>query len=579
MKKLLWSMSIYRVMFIMFLASCCLVFCGKETTTTAKVAQAAGEPQYGGTITVALSGHRPNFDTVDFRGAENNYMYEGLFKINTAIDPKEWNFKMSFAPDKYLKGNLVESWDIPDPTTIILHVRKGVSWPNIPPVNGREFTANDIQEHFDRVMGKGRYTKPAPMLAQYSSLFKSFTATDKYTVKVKLVQPNVMAFNTLYGGNTFGWIEAPESVKEQGGKITDWKKAIGTGPWILTDYKSDSSLTYSKNPTYWGKDDQFPKNQLPYADQLKFLIMPDVALRTAALRSGKIDMLACGPRDYSSISSAIEIQQTNPGLIAWEYSNGGPAIELRTDKAPFNDIKVRKALQLAVDLPTIAKTYYYGKVDPTPAGYNNRSYKGWAYLYETWPQSLKDEYAYNVDEAKKLLKEAGYPDGFKMNCVIPNDLDVQFYQLLKSYFSKINVNMDFKTIESFPAYQAFLGSGQNYDASAADCATQMDPPTVLRARVKDGSTNYVFCNSAKMDELYQKYLNAPTQSEAANIVLKADKLCVEQHWAVNTFGLKVYNFTQPYIGGYSGGSLSFGSAQLCLAKMWVDRNMKAKMER
>ena len=579
LKKPIGRILVYLVAFITVLVSCSLVSCGKEGTTTTEVAQATGKPQYGGTITVALSGHTPNFDTVDFRGAQNDYMYEGLFKINTAIDPKEWNFGMSFVPDQYLKGNLVETWDMPDSTTIILHVRQGVLWPNKAPVNGREFTAYDIQEHFDRVMGKGSYTEPAAMLAQYSSFFASFTATDKYTVEVKLVQPNAMAFNTLYGGNTFGWIEAPESVKEGGGKITDWTKAIGTGPWILTDYKSDTSLTYSKNPTYWGKDDQYPENQLPYAEQLKFLIMPDIALRTAALRSGQIDMLACGARDYLNVGSAIEIQQTNPELITWEYDNGGSGIELRCDKAPFNDIRIRKALQSALDLPTIAKTYYYGKIDPTPAGYNNRGYKGWAYLYEDWPQSLKDEYTYNVDEANKLLKEAGYPNGFSMNLVISNDQDNQFYQLIQSYLSKINVTTEYKTVDNFPAMQAYLGSGADYDASAAGVATQMDPPTVLRERITGGATNYVFCNSSEMDALYQKYLNAATQTEAANIVMQADKLCIEQHWAVTTFGLKVFNFSQPYIGGYSGGALSFGSTQLCFAKMWMDKDMKATMGR
>jgi ABC-type transport system substrate-binding protein len=99
-------------------------------------------------------------------------------------------------------------------------------------------------------------------------------------------------------------------------------------------------------------------------------------------------------------------------------------IDPRNDKPPFSDLRVRKAMQLAIDLKGLAKDYYKGTVEPYPSTLTGRELTGWGFPYEQWPQELKNEYVYNPKEAKKLLADAGYPDGFKTNIVANTSADM-----------------------------------------------------------------------------------------------------------------------------------------------------------
>ena len=156
-------------------------------------------------------------------------------------------------------------------------------------------------------------------------------------------------------------IECPDAVK-QWGNLNDWHHAIGTGPFILTDFVSGSSATLVKNPNYWGYDERYPQNQLPYVDKLKFLIIPDTATALAAMRTGKIDVM-----DAIQYQQAQPMQKTNPEIVQIPIpAPTGITVDLRNDVRPFNDIRVREALQMAIDLPTIAKTFYGGTADPIP---------------------------------------------------------------------------------------------------------------------------------------------------------------------------------------------------------------------
>ena len=152
-----------------------------------------------------------------------------------------------------------------------------------------------------------------------------------------------------------------------------------------------------------------PQNQLPYVDKFKILIIPDEAAAIEAMRQGKIDAL-----DQISIERAQALQKTNPEILQiMTPSPSTPSIDPRNDLPPFNDIRVRKALQLAIDLPAIARTYYGGKAVPNPSTLTSRDVKGWGFPYENWPQDLKDEYSYNPQMARQLLADAGYPNGFR----------------------------------------------------------------------------------------------------------------------------------------------------------------------
>ena len=88
----------------------------------------------------------------------------------------------------------------------------------------------------------------------------------------------------------------PPEVIEEHGDAKDWRTIVGTGPFMLTDYVLDSSITFKKNPDYWRNDPKYPENRIPYIDEMRMLIFPELATRMAALRTGKVDWVGVLPR-------------------------------------------------------------------------------------------------------------------------------------------------------------------------------------------------------------------------------------------------------------------------------------------
>jgi len=113
----------------------------------------------------------------------------------------------------------------------------------------------------------------------------------------------------------------------------------------------------------------------------------------------------------------------------------------------YTDIRVRQALQMAIDLPTIAATLYGGTTDPSPSTLTSNYMTGWGFPYSQWPQDLKDQYAYNPTGAKKLLADAGYPNGFNTNIVVVPEVNMDVLQAVKAYFAVIGVNMDIRVMD------------------------------------------------------------------------------------------------------------------------------------
>ena len=175
----------------------------------------------------------------------------------------------------------------------------------------------------------------------------------------------------------------------------------------------DSAITYTKNANYWRFDEKFPENRLPYLDEVKILVMPDSSARLAALRTGKTARLW-----LASLDEGRAIQRTHPEILSsislelpWTF-----AMDVR--KPPFEDIRVRRAMQLALDLETINDTLFDGLGDTTPYGVVGPGVPGYFIPFEEWPQELKDNHGYDPERAKQLLAEAGYPNGFETAAVL-----------------------------------------------------------------------------------------------------------------------------------------------------------------
>jgi len=275
------------------------------------------------------------------------------------------------------------------------------------------------------------------------------------------------------------------------------------------------------------------------------------------------------------------INKTNPELLSFASPAGANGIALRSDKAPFTDIRVRKALDMAIDRKAIAKSFYGGTVEGNPTGMVTQEFKGYAFDYKDWPRSLKDEYAYNSEGAKKLLAKAGYPNGFKTNVVVPsNDAGLEIIQIFKSYFKEIGVDMEIRTMDSISA-QAFMRAGKHDQMVAAGAASPFPPNRGLDNFYSKGGSDAVYYGLDKRpDKVYDKlrndFISATDPAKAAKIYQKMDRRIIEQHYIIAPCEYNGYVLSQPYLKGYSGEILMWG-AGVIWSRLWIDQDMKKKL--
>jgi peptide/nickel transport system substrate-binding protein len=487
-----------------------------------------------------------------------------------------------FRPNGFEKGQLASSWEFTDPTTLVVHLRQGIHWQNIPPANGREFVASDVVFHFMRMYDqkKGTFTNVVSHTVKLDIL-QSVTATDKYTVVFKWNTPNqeFIYEGLMVDGSSEMCMENPEAV-QQWGDLSDWHHAIGTGPFILTDYVSNSSATLIKNPNYWGYDERYPQNTLPYINEIKILIIPDNATALAGLRTGKIDEL-----DGMSIQTAQDMQKTNPEISQIGIPTASStSLACRVDVAPYNDIRVRQALQMAINLPEIAQSYYLNSCDPNPLTHFSKLLKGYSFPYDDWPQDLKDQYAYNPTQAKQLLAAAGYPNGFNTDIVAANTWDGDLLQVIKSYFAAVGINMEIRTMDA-ASYNAFVKLGWKQDALAADAnlGLMYEPMMCFNFCRTVDVGNYYRINDPVADAFYPNAMAATSVDGVQKITRAFDEYIARQHWSVSLLEPNTFTFVQPWLKGYSGQDDSlYGSRGPSLmffypARFWIDQNLKKNL--
>jgi len=409
----------------------------------------------------------------------------------------------------------------------------------------------------------------------------SMTATDKYTVVFKFKTPNPeFIMEALHDVSQAPCLENPDAVKKWG-DVNDWHNAIGTGPFILQDFVAEKSATLIKNPDYWGYDERYPQNKLPYVDRLKYLMILDDAEALGAMRAGKIDIIY-----QVSTKQAQALRKTNPEIMLIPMR--GPTITLqpRNDKAPFNDIRVRKAMQMALDLPAIAKSYYGGNVDPYPDTLTSRDMKGWGFPYEEWPQDLKDEYGYNPTMAKKLLTDAHFPKGFKTQVVADTEADMNMLQIIKTYLANIGIDIEIKPMNP-TAFFSFLNDHENDQLvyrPYAPIGLSKSPLRVITQFKTGYSANYLMVNDPVYDEQYSKAMSATSESQLRQVLKDANERVARGHYLISLFQPPVYSLCQPWVKGYNAQIHSVwmeagGPSMLSLygARFWIDRDLKKSM--
>ena len=559
-------------------------------------------PEYGGTLIYVFKSTVEPRDPWFGSGAGQvmSGVLEKLGTVDWAIDRDAYHFVGGYSPPlSALTGALAESWEQPDATTFIFHIRQGVHWHDKPPMNGRELTAGDVEFNFHRMLGNKltgtRFSEaePSPAAGALGTLpWESVTATDDWTVVMKLQEPRLRAEQHMLD-QRYIFIQPPEVI-EQYGDMQDWRNVVGTGPFMMTDFVPDSSLTYTKHPNYWGFDEKYPENRLPYVDELKALYMSEPATIMAALRSGQADYAGWqGNSQIASIDQAESLMRTNPELVVIQFAQRtNHATKLNTAKPPFDDIRVRRAMQMALDLETINATYFKGFADTTPMGLVNNSFcaTGFCVAFEDWPEEIKQYYRYDLDGANKLLDEAGLPRGadgtrFETTYLFIEGGDVSWPELLGGYWGAVGIKLNIQPIpigEIIPRLTAArpvraAGGIGDWDMWVGSTGAKGEPWSQMSMSY-GGSTGWhqIPQHDAQYDALYEEMVAATTVEEQTRPIREMDMRHLEQHWMI--WGPTAPDFAvhQPWVMGY-GGEGGFGSQQYLnvWARLWVDSQLKA----
>jgi len=518
-----------------------------------------GQPKYGGTFNVWVGDFgNVGIDPGKRMGRPYHYWLDRLFApsdwtLDRTINP----FKTEFIPSEYHVGLLATGWEQKDPKTIRVYLREGVRWQNKPPVNGREFVASDVQYQYERLLGIGEFAEdgPNPFYSSELSNIEKVIAVDKFTVDFIFKTASIWnIYDILCPPGTTGSIGmAPEWVKQ--GDVDNWKNAVGTGPWILSEFLPGVSLTYQKNHDYWGYDERYPQNKIPYIDTLKLVQITDKATAIAALRTGKIDQMA-ESRTGPSWVEAENIRKTNPEVNVDWWTCPGPSIAFGFSKQTiFNDIRVRQALQMCIDREAIAKSYYFGKVEPTPCHLAHPLHAGWYLPYDKWPEDLKDLFNYNPVKAKELLKEAGVKTPVNVNINAGNADDLNVLQVILSYFKDIGVNVEIIS-NDMPAHMSIISSAKYeymyYDKKSGRFER---PSSSILMYKSDYVDNNQKVSDSNFDNLVERFQSANTIDEAKEYFIEADLYAMRQCWQVILFPITVPVLWQSYIKGYSGEQL------------------------
>jgi peptide/nickel transport system substrate-binding protein len=455
LKKKILLLGMIIVLMAGTVTAAALSSCGSSSTTaatTTTTTPAVSGPQMGGTLTVLIDQANqdpPSWDVhLSPNGGSTSVWVQPYIEWMAGGDidkygPRGSNvFKFNswqYIPTAYQTGILANSWEMsPDAMHLTFHLKQGIMWTGNAHIGmaARELTADDAAFSGNRAIN-------APGLKAYFSTWcVDVTAVDRYTVtwNFKSYQANWEFFN-VYGGSNAA-VFSPESDKAGG---ADWKNAVGTGPFIFTDYISGSSATFSKNPNYWGKTTINGKQyQMPLIDKLVFPIIPDQATQLAALRTAKLDWWPRVPYTYKDT-----LTSSSPNLTQYAYASGDDTIFVmqRLKSPDLAKLDVRRALFMATDFNTI-NTNVYGKADllAWPVTEGDPSFTPLNQL----PASVQDLFTYNPDKAKALLASAGYPNGFKVNITINGTLPAQqdIASSLVAQWGKIGVTADITVLDS-----------------------------------------------------------------------------------------------------------------------------------
>jgi peptide/nickel transport system substrate-binding protein len=419
---------------------------------------------------------------------------------------------------------LAVSWKQTSPTVWVFNLRRGVKWHD-----GSDFTADDVVFSIKRLQG------PTSNFRVYGNSVGEPRKIDTHTVELTTPVPNPvmleMLANSLFMMNK-AWAEKNNAVKTQ--DFTNEKEAytarnaMGTGPYTLVSRDPDVKSVFKKNPNWWGLGDK--KYWDGNVDEIVYTPIKQEGTREAALLSGDIDFVLDPP------VQDVEKLKKDPKVKVYE-GRENRIIFLQMDQArdellyssvkgknPFKDKRVRQAFYQAIDVNAIKAAVMRGLSVPTAINLPNPEKAG-------IPKEMDKRYPYDVNAAKKLLADAGYPNGFELGMDCPNNRyinDEKICVAVAGMLSKIGVNVKVNAIprsQYFPKAQrmeisfCMLGWG----GATTDAIFTLQPVLHSRNDKGDGDYNWGNYKDAEFDALIDAAKGEVDMKKRQGIIIQAMK--------------------------------------------------------
>lgn len=429
-----------------------------------------------------------------------------------------------------LSPGIAEKWEMAgDGLSWTFNIRKGVKFHN-----GEDLKADDVKFSIERYASKeSRY-------AWQRDSVDRIELVDEYTARVytKGTRPYYDWLTSSSLPSATGMI-MPKDYLERIGPTEYRRRPVGSGPWKFVRQVFGDLAGYEANENYWGR--------VPGIKNLTMLLIPEEATRVAMLRTGVVDLIDAG------METTIELK--NEGFNTYNQAVSIPMINLSGAyhpdgaKMPIADVRVRQALSLAINRDELAKNFFMGEAEPAFVGQLTPLNSDVDVKY--WKEKAAKIWRYDPEEAKRLLKEAGYPNGFSIKLYASPAAGTSWLpkmgEVIAGYWQQIGVQSVIIPIDWGTLGNLRTGPKPELIGAAWTYGRAYDPVTAsgLQQIWHSGGATTLFSKAwPEMDKLIDLAMTEPSGSKRAGYVNQALEMAVEKYTT-----LQLPSTFQSWVGG------------------------------
>ena len=437
---------------------------------------------------------------------------------------------------------LAESWTASDDgLTWTFTLRDGVTFHD-----GTPLTASDVKFSIERI------TDPdiASPRADDFAVVESIEVADDRTVVMNLSEPFSPLLSKLAASLN---VIVSEAAVEQYGDLQ--ANVIGTGPFRFVEYLPQTRMVLERNDAFWGSDAN--GMQLPYLDGIEFLFFPDPTARTTAIQTGTVDLIEYVP------AADIEILRVDPNVeVVGGLSANFRSIYLNVERAPFDDVNVRRAMSFAIDEQAVVDLALFGTggVPATGTTIPASNYYG----VSDSPYAGVD-----VEAARAALAASGYPDGFEFDLYVTSTYDFLRTpaEVIQANLAAIGITANI-VAEDWSIYLPKALEG-DFDATILGESGQSDPDDFLfNVFYTDNGGNLGNFSNAALDALLEQGRQVADQEERRAIYVEAQELILDQAPHVFLFHSSQFEALRQDVRGFEHFP---NTSYLGFRTTWLDR--------